>query len=285
MVSGISFFEVDKIYQLPIIGHHSLVMPGEILPMIISESIFENDGSENLIFGLVFWENSEKVRTKETVFGVTCQVYEKGVDSFGHITLKSRAIQRFQVVPKDGNLTTTKHTDRGRKFYASVKILPEIILPDPIVSLCASNNTLKFLHNPSQYENIKNFITRSYGVWPKFVYDQYEIVTVMQKVERFLAMLNMTEKVPTDPVALSFWLARNIPLKQKERQTIFISNCVTTRMLIIGRSLNFSCRFVCKRCKNQISTYNDIFALSKNGVQQNYWYVQYSKIYNILDNF
>lgn len=270
VVSGRSFFEVDKIYQIPICGHHSLVFPGEILPMIMSESIFENEGADGLIFGLVFWENTQKDRKKEIVYGVSCQVYEKGVDQFGHITLKSRALQRFQVVPKDGNLTTSKFTEHGRKFYAHVKILPEIVLPDPIISLNDSNNLRKFLNNPNQYNKVKDFIARSFGVWPKFVYDQYEIVTVMQKVERFLAMLNMIEKVPTDPVALSFWLARNIPLTQTERQNIFVSNCVTSRMLIIGRSLNFTCKFCCKRCKNQISIYKDIFAMSKNGVQQNY---------------
>lgn len=187
-VSGLICFEVDKIYKIPISPHHSLIFPGEIVPMKIAESFFDEtifgaDGNEGLVFGLIFLENTQKEKAKEIVYGVTCQVYERGVDDLGHITLLSRAHQRFQVIPqKDGSLTTSVQTDFHRKYYAHVKILPEIVLPDPIISLNSSNNLLKFLNNSSQYSKIKSRMAAN-GVWPKFVYDQVIIIIIIKSMK------------------------------------------------------------------------------------------------------
>lgn len=202
--------------------------------MITAESIFElnmpgltNQSSDGLFFGLVFWDEAHN----NQVYGVTCQVYEKGVDSFGNITIKSKANQRFVVVKKNGNLTD----QRGSKYFANVKILPEIVLPDPLLRF-SSNNLAKFTQNNSQYSKLRNFIA-SASVWPVFVYNHYETISVQQKIKQYLSMLNI-DNIPTDPVLLSFWLARNVPLSNKERISIFISNCVTQRMKNIGKSLN-----------------------------------------------
>ncbi|CAO1432184.1 unnamed protein product [Diamesa tonsa] len=263
-ISGLNYFEDDRIYELPVFGHHSLLFPGEILPMIMTaDSIFEpsQQTGEGLTFGLFFCDAESK---KNDIYGVTCQVYEKGVDIFGHITMKSRALQRFKIIRnEDGHITTY----RNQKLFAKVKILPEIVLADPINSLNTSNNLKKFMHNSTQYNSLRTFIAAS-TAWPKFVYDQYEIETVKQKVERYLSLLNVT--APSDPVLKSFWLARNIPLTAEERLNIFATNCVNKRMLMMGESLNFMCFFLCKRCNNKISMYNDIFSMSKGNLAGNY---------------
>lgn len=44
--------------------------------------------------------------------------------------------------------------------------------------------------------------------------------------------------MPSDPVALSFWLCKNILPNEEDRLSIFMSNSVTDRMQIIGKSLN-----------------------------------------------
>lgn len=124
---------------------------------------------------------------------------------------------------------------RSHSCYAKVRILPEYTLPDPI-NLCLSNNLKRFTQNPSQANGIKRLLANS-SRWPKFVYDQYSIVCVNEKIERYMAMLNL--EAPDDPVLKSFWLARNIPLNQSDRLKIFTSNCVNKRMLLIGNSLNF----------------------------------------------
>ena len=232
-IRGTNCYEPGRIYEIPVCGHHSMVFPGEIFPMItISDSIFARtpESNEGLTFGLVFANDDDN---DEKVYGVTCHVFEKGVDTNGHITIKSKADQRFIVVRNEYGLTTT----RNNCHYAKVKILPEYELPEPI-NLSISNNMMKFLNNPSQSNKSKTHLT-SFLRWPQFVYDLYSVVTVNEKVERFLAMLNIT--APLEPVLRSFWLARNIPLNSDDRLKIFTSNCVNKRMLLIGQSLNYVC--------------------------------------------
>lgn len=167
-----------------------------------------------------------------------------------------------------------------------MKILPEVQLPDPLMSI-NSNNLRKFMFNNKQHKRLRDHISKS-TAWPTFVYNQYETVSVTQKVQRFVEMLKLESTLPTDPVLLTFWLARNIPVTDEDRIRIFLTNSVTRRMLILGKSLDVvsiniletclilmifllkMCYFVCKRCKYKIAKYNEIFAMSKQGVQTNY---------------
>lgn len=229
-VRGTNYYEPGKIYDIPVWPHHSMVFPGEILPMIIiAESIFARtpEANEGLTFGIVFSNETANDKT----YGVTCQVFEKGLDEHGHITVKSKAHQRFIIVETEDEFTST----RNHSFYAKVRILPELVLPDPF-SLNMSNHMMKFSQNPKHLTLIKNLLSSS-NRWPKFVYDQYSIVAVNEKVERYLAMLNVS--APEDPVLKTFWLARNVPLNQSDRLKIFSSNCVNKRMILIGESLNY----------------------------------------------
>jgi cereblon len=56
-VSGINYFEVGNVYKIPISGHDSIIFPGETLPMIMAESIFDPSSTpaDGLTFGLVCW--------------------------------------------------------------------------------------------------------------------------------------------------------------------------------------------------------------------------------------
>lgn len=284
VVRGTNIFEPGKVYELPLCHYHSLVFPGEIFPMImIPDRVFTRnpESNEGLTFGLVFADASSETHENK-VFGVTCQVFEKGLDDHGHITVKSKAHQRFELIDIEDSLGSFRHNS----FYAKVKILPEYMLPEPI-HLSMSDNLMKFIHNPSQSQRIKSFLSSS-SRWPSFVYDQYSITVVNEKIDRFLAMLSI--RAPSDPSQKSFWLARNVPLNQSDRLKIFTSNCVNKRMLLIADSLNFvspslcaillddfynfyhsqMCFFDCKRCKTQIASYSDIFAMAKGNVNANY---------------
>jgi cereblon len=231
IVRGTTIFEAGKIYELPICAHHTMVFPGEILPMIlISESLFGRSNADSdggLIFGCVF---PDEMLNKK-IYGVTCQVFERGIDNNGHITVKSKARQRFMLVKTEEGYTTM----RNNNHYAKVKILPEYLLPDPI-SLTITNNSKKFLQTPSYQQKLKNLLASSTQI-PRWIYDRYSIVHTNDKVERFLAMLALSS--PQDPILKSFWLARNVPLNPTDRMKIFASNCVNHRMIMIGDSLNF----------------------------------------------
>lgn len=256
-VEGVDYLEPGKIYRLPICSHNSIVFPGEVVPMIINVATLNcNDPSgDGVKFGLVF----RNVVGEKFIYGVTCQVFERGerdVNS-GSIVLKTVAQQRFR---------TVRHLS-GRR--AEVLILPEILLPDPLLSSCSNAMKRHAVSNSKECSRrIRSFLSHGM-VWPKFVYDQYGTDEVISKVNRYLAFLKI-ESVPSDPVKLSFWLARNIPIDEADRKRIYEANAVITRMLIINKSLDHMCYFICKRCQNEIGSYNDIFAMSKQGIQTSY---------------
>ncbi|XP_058119897.1 protein cereblon isoform X2 [Anopheles coustani] len=256
-VEGVDYLEPGKTYRLPIYSHHSIVFPGEIVPLMLNASHMHNIGvygsSDGLKFGLVF---QDQYTSSEGIYGVTCQVYERGNEGESAL-LKTVAQQRFIVV---------RHSQERR---VEVRILPEIVLPDPLISTC-SNAMVRYAHSSrkDRLASFKRLLTQS-TVWPQFVYDQYGTEEVLKKVERYLSSLKITS-VPTDPVKLSFWLARNIPLTEENRKTIFGTDSVLRRMLIINKTLDHMRCYICKRCENEVASYSDIFAMSKQGVQTSY---------------
>ncbi|XP_049294794.1 protein cereblon [Anopheles funestus] len=254
-VEGVDYLEPGKTYRLPIYSHHSIVYPGEIVPLMLNDSNFysSNDSSDGLKFGLVF---QNQYSDSGRVYGVTCQVYERGSEGLSAL-LKTVAQQRFYIV---------RHSQERR---ADVKILPEIVLPDPLIS-CCSNAMVRYAYSSrkDRLTSFKRLLTQT-TVWPQFVYDQYDTKEVMAKVERFLSSLNITS-VQTDKVKLSFWLARNIPLTEEYRKMIFCTDSVLRRMLIINKALDHMWYFICKRCESEIANYDDMFAMSKQGVQTSY---------------
>lgn len=254
-VEGVDYLEPGKIYRLPVYNHHSIVFPGEIVPLILNAATLNyEDPSDGVKFGLVFRTSFPN----NFIYGVTCQVFERGErDLNGSIILKTVAQQRFHIV------------QQVPSRRADVLILPEIMLPDPLLNSC-SNQMKRYAvsHNKKYSSRFKAFVSHAM-TWPKFVYDLYGTDDVLAKVERYLAFLKITS-VPNDPVKLSFWLARNISIDEWDRKLIYQADAVISRMLVINKSLDHMCYFICKRCANEIGSYNDIFAMNKQGVQTSY---------------
>ncbi|XP_055587816.1 protein cereblon-like [Uranotaenia lowii] len=260
-VESSELFEPGSVHRIPINGHHSIVYPGETIPLILTNNLLEFDGhSESALIGLVFWEHPHKKR----IFGVVCQVCEKNIRE-SSIVLKTLARQRFELVPQtDGALTRSVQREGRAQYYAEVKILPEVLLADPLTTFCVTN--VARINNLSR----NRLLAAQSSVWPKFVYDQYGSNEVLFKVRRFLEFLRI-ESVPTaDPVMLSFWLARNIPLSETDRKELFFSNSVLSRMLLVNNILDYTCAFCCKKCDRRIANYADMFAMSKQGVSSSY---------------
>lgn len=215
--------EPGKIYRLPVYNHNSIVFPGEIVPLIMNAATLNcDDPSDGVKFGLVF----RTLFPNNFTYGVTCQVFERGErDINGSIILKTVAQQRFHIV------------QQVPSRRADVLILPEIILPDPLLSSCSNLMKRHAVSNNKKYSNrFKSFLSHAM-TWPKFVYDLYGTEDVLTKVDRHLAFLKITS-VPNDPVKLSFWLARNIPIDEHDRKLIYQADAVISRMLVINKSLD-----------------------------------------------
>lgn len=265
-VAGVKFFEPGKIYRIQICSHHTLIYPGETYPMFMKEYLFQrlNQTNDGLFFGLVFPYQIRERRSQ--MYGVTCQIYEKGNENDGNVTIKSRAYQRFEVCSLKEDLIVYV---RGGRTYADVRILPEIVLPDPLLAYTSSSIS-RLQPNKSLHNKIRYFKS-NFTVWPKFLYDQYDVFVVLEKIEKYLKTLKLDIKtMPTDLVLLSFWLARHIPLTKNDREKIFLMNCATQRILFIGKCLNYNCHFCCSRCNQKLASYNAVFAMSKHGINTSY---------------
>lgn len=69
-VSGVQYLEPNRNYELPLIIHSSLVFPGETLPMILSQHMFQmtDFNDDGLVFGLVFREMLDRASLR--FFGI-----------------------------------------------------------------------------------------------------------------------------------------------------------------------------------------------------------------------
>lgn len=190
-VTGVNFLEVGKTYRIPIRSHHSLVYPGETVPMIIDDPMFESllNDTDGMSFGLIF--PSIWASTQPNIYGVTCQIYEKGArNSVGNIKIKTRVYQRFIVHPVDSNgAIQTIYLHEGSITYVNCKILPDINLPGPLTGLHLQSLN-KFRSFGSMKSKIRNFESMS-TVWPAFVYDLYDVEIAMQKIKQFLSTLEI----------------------------------------------------------------------------------------------
>ncbi|GAB0100490.1 Protein cereblon [Sergentomyia squamirostris] len=259
-VSGIDYYEPGKKYQIHVSPHHSIIFPGQTLPVILSQSqaFHLNNQTEGRSIGLVFPPfGSEQ-------YGVTCQMYETNVRNPRlDLRAKLRAHQRFRVC-KESKRNNVFVGEVGDVVEVEVEILPELSLGCPLGNHFRGSLE-KFLPRSSR---VKMLYCHA-RTWPLFVYDQYDIGRVMAKIKHFLAA-HKIETMPMDPILCSFWSAKNLPLEQEDRDRIFATNYVEVRMRIIAEKLNDPYYYHCAECNHKVAKFSDVFAMSKDGVQASY---------------
>lgn len=207
-VSGVQFLEPNKCYRLPIFFHDSIIFPGETLPMILTQQMFVSTefSDDGLLFGLVF--NGLRNERNNDLYGVTCQIYEKGSDGINNVSIKSKAYQRFRinndkyssVDASSGQLLTRSPSAFVRRdnpqFYVvnnirheDVVILPEIVLPHPILG-SQTNSFSKLRLNASMRTKLLKYESASMS-WPPFVYELYNVERVIEQIKYFLSTLKI----------------------------------------------------------------------------------------------
>lgn len=211
-MAGVQYLEPNRNYNLPIIFHSSLVFPGETVPMILSQNMFLSAmmtefNEEGLLFGLICRELRNN--SNLNLYGVTCQIYEKSSDDGDNVSIKSRAYQRFFIKNNEYGILknrisfarilfftfNSRHipefTVRNRTKYATVTILPEVVLPHPIYG-DDSNSLSKFRSIEDIKCKIQNYQSKSLA-WPEFVYRMYDVSEASKKIKDFLNTLKIGE--------------------------------------------------------------------------------------------
>uniref|UniRef100_A0A1A9X412 Protein cereblon n=1 Tax=Glossina brevipalpis TaxID=37001 RepID=A0A1A9X412_9MUSC len=266
-VSGVNYLEVDQHYHMTLFMHQHILFPGEILPFMISGSIIDGDidAQNGFLFGVCF---PVLDLSAENLYGVTCQIYEKGTDDRGNTLIKSRALQRFVIKTDDLFGPLEYINDHPQmKCYGNVKILPDIYLPEPLKCINMGSMS-RFRDNDSMKTVYKRYQVAT-APWPAHVYDQYSIASIIEKARTQLAQ-HKIHTMPTDPTQLSYWLVRNLHLSENLMHSIFLTNSVNTRLRMIANTFKEEYIFSCRYCSSHIANCRELFAMSKHGVQTQY---------------
>lgn len=193
-MAGVALLEARRTYRLPLLAHPQIVFPGEQVPMILSEQHFgqigvqNGDQCEGFVFGLFFPQRKNDRHTYDRYYGVTCQVYEMGVAEPGLVRLKTRAQQRFEIVRKLNENCSDFDAVHGResqRLCLNVTILPEQNLPDALFGY-ERNSWSQFRLSAAMSAQLRSGCASSLP-WPRFVYDQYDVQSLMNKVKGFLS--------------------------------------------------------------------------------------------------
>jgi cereblon len=105
-----------------------------------------------------------------------------------------------------------------------------------------------------------------------FVWRMYDPVILMGKIESLLPQLldknpesQTNRPYSRDPLLFSFWVAQNLPLDDAERQQLLECPSTPDRLQKELRLLQNILPISCKRCRETISSWADIFSMSEEG--------------------
>lgn len=94
--------EPCQYFKIILLKAHLLIYPGEIIPIILPRhmsTFIEEDQEDGLLFGIVFTDINEEM--SKSLIGVTCQIYERGINEDDNFVIKARACQRFLMPRKE----------------------------------------------------------------------------------------------------------------------------------------------------------------------------------------
>lgn len=156
---------------------------------MFSSEFGESNQDDGCLFGLIFPSIYDKTSPK--LYGVTCQIYEKGTHNIHQLFIKSRACQRFVVTRPHNNSFADILTTSGRnQMYANVEILPEIVLPNPVLGI-ETNSVSKFRNaSVATTQKVRRFEVGRLP-WPEFVYDQYDVEKTIAAIRETMTNLKI----------------------------------------------------------------------------------------------
>lgn len=188
-VSGMEYFHPGTSIRIYYCFHHTIIFPGELIPMMFSATEEDATVFGSQLVGLVFPTTVQ--------YGLTCQVIEKSVKmgvnaTYAQIKAKLRGLQRFRIRSELNTMHFNVHllpqfsTNQSQR-YIRVDILPEFYLGRPLEGERA-DALCRITRNKSTARKLKQI--RSHArIWPSFVYEQFDIDRIMMRIKLFSTKL------------------------------------------------------------------------------------------------
>ncbi|GLH08848.1 Protein cereblon homolog [Gryllus bimaculatus] len=266
---GRTLLDDDSYQTIPLLPEPGVVLvPGQTLPLTVfyppTISMLRRTITTDHTFGVVCVRYATSHPPILADIGTTAEIYAfQDEEETAGFKIKAIGRQRFKIVETqrqiDGNVS------------AKVRILPEIILGDPLAGASFSSCD-KYRKSAKKLKNLENreaVVTR----WPSWVYSQFQTQKLMKKLIHLLRHMkigNTNASFPTDPVELSFWVAQSVPLRDEQKLDLLRIDCAVQR-LRWELSVLERCRILCcQKCSSKIAYQRDIFSMSVEGPQGTY---------------
>ncbi|KAK3914097.1 Protein cereblon [Frankliniella fusca] len=273
-------------YWLPLLPQINVVLvPGQTLPLSVSSIDYQPtvqmiqralDG--NKIFATVcMLKNENMTEFYHADVGTTAEIYEvqRGGDN---VSMRIKAIgrQRFK-------LLETKADPDGLFPVARVRILPEITLPYPMSGnafQCLNKYRTKVNDDVKETKKRQRLLSSDSvtSAWPSWVYEQYDPQVLVKRMKRPYLIIAVwclfcfiaACQIPSDPVELSFWVARSLPVNDATRLIPLRMNCAIQRLRWELTTLDKPSILCCNHCSQTIASQQDVFSMSAEGLQGTY---------------
>ncbi|XP_028164628.1 protein cereblon [Ostrinia furnacalis] len=267
-VSGRRVLEPGWTGRVPAAAHHGAVFPGETVPMLLpnpADSAALQAIQKERLFGLLC---PDETGTVVSGYGVLCEVFECGArEARQPLTLKARAHHRFRLVHAPAHAAPVHVYSRMR--FVEVRVLPEVELGEPLrAARLASLDPHRRPREP-QLDRRLRCMDAAVTPWPLFVYDMFDYTRVRRDIASYFATLNL-DKLPEDPVSLSFWVASNLALSARDRLALFAVDNALLRLHMELRLIARKSVLCCSACMTEIARREHIFPMSSEGVHSNY---------------
>lgn len=268
-----------------------VLVPGQTLPLAIFNTstiqMIKQAMDGNRTFATICMirsgSNPESEELTYADVGTTAEIYE-ALES--PMRIKAIGRQRFK-------LLEVKHHAEGFPI-AKVRILPEINLPDPLAMMSFQGlnryrTKASIGDTTKKKQNLKLFDSTS-SVWPAWVYEQYDPERLVKRMLEILSCHKATKSfqkadenvlIPTDPVELSFWVARSLPIKDSRRLVLLRMNSAIERLRWEIFTLNKLSLLCCLQCGQSVAHQQDVFSMSAEGLQGTYCNV-YGYVYETI---
>ncbi|KAI5631997.1 yippee zinc-binding/DNA-binding /Mis18, centromere assembly domain-containing protein [Phthorimaea operculella] len=89
-------------------------------------------------------------------------------------------------------------------------------------------------------------------------------------IQEYFKAIMLSDKLPEEPVSLSFWVARNLALTPRDRLALFVVDNALLRLHMAVKDITRKSVLCCATCANEIARRDHIFAMSSEGVHSNY---------------
>ncbi|XP_040214589.1 protein cereblon isoform X1 [Rana temporaria] len=278
---GRTVHDEDSCQQIPVLPHlQVMLIPGQTLPLHLSRpqevSMVRGLIQRDRTFAVLAYSDSLQ---REAHFGTTAEIYAyREEQEYGIETVKVKAVgrQRFQVLEM--------RTQADGIQVARVQILPERVLPCPMISIqldsqnrhqvvpsskaAGGRGPQSSCHWLHKYRRRK-FYGANLTSWPCWLYALYDADSLMERVKLQLHEWDENlrdDSLPANPIDFSYRVAACLPIDDTLRiQLLQIGNAI--QRLRCELDIMSKCTSLCcKRCHDtEITTKNEIFSLSLCG--------------------